>query len=193
MDQRRRLLEILNERQLTPFSILLVCLSFWLTALAVRGVIFWSVTNGITPAIVIKGWHIHHFVTGFLMLSLAIVLLSKRIFSKYIPLTLLGTALGLIFDEFLYWISGNFDYWSGVNMVATITIGAMLMAVYLYTKRQDLGRLSKKRIAAMLVPIIIFSASFYLLFHRQKNWSFAEAQKNLVPREYSGFDPGLAQ
>ncbi len=178
MKNAPKLIAIINKHQITPGNILLVSLTMWLTAIAVRGVIFWSVYHGVIPAVFVRGYHIHHFIMGFFMLIIAAVMLSKRIFSKYIPLTLAGSALGLVFDEFLYWTRGHFNYWSMVNLMGTVSIGFLMIAFYLYAKRYDLGHLSKKRIAATLAPILFFSALLYGLFHYQNLLSVVYADKN---------------
>ena len=190
MQKPPRFIALLERYQITPGNLLLVCLSFWLTALAVRSIIFWSVYHGRLPAVFIEGYHIHHFVTGGLLLILALVMFSERIFSSYIPLALIGCALGLMFDEFLFWTRGHFNYWSLANLIATVSIGTLMMAGYLYAKHYDIGRLSKKRLAATLVPIIIFSSLLYALFHYDYllNWPYAQ-HPVVAPVEYQDDAP----
>lgn len=172
-DIKEKILKFLLNRGLTPGNILLVCLSFWLTVILVRVVIFWSVINGTIPALFLKGYHIHHFVTGFVLLIIAAILFSRKKFSKYTPLALFGCSVGLIADEFLFWTSGHFDYWSLVNLAAILAIGTAMAVTYIYAKRWDLAekyRLEKlhlpkgPRLLAALLPIIIVTIILYVMF-----------------------------
>ena len=162
--------------------------AFWITVLSVRGVIFWLVYHGFVPAVFIRGYHIHHFVMGFLLLIAAVILLSKRIFSNYIPLTLIGSALALIFDEFLYWTRGHFTYWSLVNLAATVTIGVIIMSVHLLAKHNDAGQISKKRVALTTLLVISFSFCLFLLFHYDRLLNDVYTHKNPIRQEYSDPD-----
>ncbi len=169
MENRSRFIEFINKHEITPGLLLLICVSFWFTVVALRGIIFWSVLNGAIPEFFIEGYHIHHFISGFLLLIIAIILMRKPITSRYIPLVLLGSSLGFIFDEFLFWTRGHFDYWSRINLLAVVAIGTAMMIAYLYAKRHHLGgQISKRRVVAMLLPILIFSSLLTLLFHYHK-------------------------
>lgn len=119
----------------TPTSALIVFLSFWITALAVRGIIFLLVSKGIIPALFIMGYHIHHFITGFILLTFALILYFKKIWSKYIPIVLFGAGMALVFDEFLFWTRDHFNYWSLVNLFALSFIGTILAGFYQYTRK----------------------------------------------------------
>lgn len=164
MSLHKKFLSLVEKYELTPENILLVFFSFWLTVIAVRGSIFWLVYHSYIPAIFVRGYHIHHFVFGFVLFCAALILFSKEIFSDYIPLTLFGSSLALIFDEFLYWTRGHFNYWSIINLVATVSIGACLLLAHLLAKRGQIGRISKKRIISFSFVTIIFALCLYTMF-----------------------------
>ncbi len=167
-------------------DVLLVFLSFWVTVLAVRGIIFWSVRRGTIPAIFINGWHVHHFITGFVLLIIALVLYYKKIWSHHIPLVLLGCGLALVFDECLFWTRGHFNYWSMINLFAVALTGLLLAGSYQYSRQSQLLhplpiRSEVKQWSIVLLPVVL--ASLLLLnwfsFH---NLTAASAANRLIPR-----------
>lgn len=149
----------LFRHKISSTSALLVFLSFWITVLCVRGVIFFMVKRGVIPGIFIYGYHIHHFVTGFIILILAFFLSSKKIWSKYIPLVLLGSGMALVCDELLFWTRGHFSYWSLINFSGVAIIGLVLASIYQYsrqTKNQDLPlRTEVKQWSLVLLPVLL--------------------------------------
>ena len=79
--------------------------AFWSTVLLTRILEVWLVALGIIPGIFIRGRHVHHFVVGF-----ALVLVSLLMRKKQTSWVLLGVGLGLVTDEFLFWTMLEFDY-----------------------------------------------------------------------------------
>jgi hypothetical protein len=178
------ILDRLKKYNLTPGNVLLICLSFWLTVMLTRLIIFWSVIHGIIPAVFVGGYHIHHFITGFILLAAALLLLSREILSKYIPLVLFGFSLGLIIDEFLFWTSGHFNYWSLINFVAIVVIGTAMAVTYIYAKREDLAtkhhwhthlKKSRPHLLFALLPVFFLAILLFAMF------------------SYNGFHPGNRQ
>jgi hypothetical protein len=96
---------------------------FCLTVLIVRASIFISINLDHIPAIYVHGWHMHHFVFGFLSLILVLDEYGRKKMPRWMAEALLGIALGLIFDEFAFWSMARFDYWSMNNFFAAISIG----------------------------------------------------------------------
>jgi len=96
---------------------------FCLTVLIVRATIFISINLDHVPAIYVHGWHMHHFVIGFLCLVLVLDEYGRKRMPRWMAEILLGLALGLTFDEFAYWTLGRFDYWSMNNFFAAISLG----------------------------------------------------------------------
>ncbi|MEK7103383.1 MAG: hypothetical protein AAB870_03485 [Patescibacteria group bacterium] len=138
--QNTMLFRFSQVRKLSDFTshhILLVFVSFWLTVLVVRGAIFWLVSHGIFPWIIIGGYHIHHFVTGFLVILISLFLITKQLRSRYIPVLLFGCGIGLIVDEFIFWTIGNFDYWSFLNVLAVSIGGAIICIWYSHKKKKE--------------------------------------------------------
>ncbi len=123
--------------EFTSHHILLVFVSFWLTVLGVRGGIFWLVAHGIFPWIIIKGYHVHHFVSGFLVIIISLFLISRQRRSRYIPLLLFGCGIGLIIDEFIFWAIGDFNYWSLLNLLAVSAGGVIILMWYSQKKKKE--------------------------------------------------------
>ncbi|HEX5429480.1 MAG TPA: hypothetical protein VFX17_00145 [Patescibacteria group bacterium] len=105
--------------QLNPLAIFYY---FCATIVVVRGVIFLSLFWNHTPAIFVRGWHIHHFIFGFLFLLLALDETGKAKFPRFLLEIFYGIGFGLIFDEFAYWTFGRFDYWSIHNFYAMVAL-----------------------------------------------------------------------
>lgn len=107
-------------RRLNPLAIFYY---FCLTVLIVRAFIFVSINLEHIPAIYLRGWHIHHFVFGFLVLAITLDEYGRRgKMPRWMSEILFGVALGLIFDEFAFWSLGRFDYWSMNNFFAAISL-----------------------------------------------------------------------
>ena len=106
--------------------------SFWATIIIMRSVEFIDLLFNHYPAIIIDSIHIHHFVTGFIILFIVFALQIFTNTNNAIKAILFGTGLGLAADEFLYWTLGRFNYWSYANFFGTILIGIILLvAIYL--------------------------------------------------------------
>lgn len=98
---------------------------FALTVVIVRGSIFISLLFDSPPAIFINGWHIHHFVFGFILFVLTLDATKHKEIPRFILEMGYGISLGLMFDEFTYWALGRFDYWSHLNLVAAAGIAVI--------------------------------------------------------------------
>ncbi|MBX4205148.1 MAG: hypothetical protein KW788_03110 [Candidatus Doudnabacteria bacterium] len=96
---------------------------FCLTVIIVRATILVSINLDHIPAIYVRGWHIHHFVFGFLCLVLVLDEYGRKKMPRWMAEVLLGVGLGLMFDEFAFWTMGKFDYWSMNNFFAAISLG----------------------------------------------------------------------
>jgi len=96
-----------NNFRISPSSILLATICFWVTVLFMRGIIFLFVRWGVAPVILIHGYHIHHFITGFLFLLIAVPPAPKKIFPSHIPLILIGSGLTAVVTKLLL---GYFKY-----------------------------------------------------------------------------------
>lgn len=106
--------------------------AFWATIFIVRVVEFIALLYNRFPAIFIDRTHVHHFVTGFLLMLAGVLLVFLSDIADAVPATIFGIGLGLMADEFLYWTLGRFNYWSFANCVGTIIIALLLLAaVYL--------------------------------------------------------------
>lgn len=151
--------------EFTSHHILLVFISFWLTVLVIRGAILWLVSHGIFPWIIIAGYHIHHFVSGFLVILISLFLIGKQWRSRYIPVLLFGCGIGLIVDEFIFWTIGNFDYWSFLNVLAA-GVGGIIIAVWHSHKKKKERELTLSVIRSVWVtswPLIIATIVAFIL------------------------------
>lgn len=147
-----------------------------LTALVVRGVIFVAVRYNKIPAVYVSGTHLHHFVFGFLLLLLALLKTSQKNLSNWILEMIYGIALGLVFDEFIFWTQGQYDYWSLGNFyaLAALSIAAGLLslahpAVYEIKIHKVEGQISKKIRKYsfkrdVFLPWISFVAVMFIIF-----------------------------
>ena len=111
----------------------LTLIAFWSTVLLVRIFEVCLVSLGVIPGIFIKGRHIHHFVIGFAV-ALISLLLSRRRNAYWV---LIGIGLGLVTDEFLFWTMLEFDYWSLKNLLAIIATGTLLAVLYLRKRSEE--------------------------------------------------------
>lgn len=126
----------------------LIFFSLWLTVLGIRSFLFeaWG-DDGHYPALFINGIHVHHFIIGFFFLLIASVLyygLRKRY--EFFTLLLLGSGLGLIFDEFTYWTRFQFDYWGIQNFWLTVAIALIFLFLAIFPEREPRDRLIPKTI-----------------------------------------------
>jgi hypothetical protein len=107
--------------------------SFWTTIFCVRIVELISLAYDRFPAIIIDQTHIHHFITGFILLFMVLLLETFLEVNSAVKAIIFGLGLALISDEFLYWTLGRFNYWSYANCVGTILISIILLAAIYYT------------------------------------------------------------
>lgn len=98
---------------------------FCSTIVIVRGSILLALMFNHEPGIFVRGWHIHHFVFGFLFLILALDESRKNNFPNWLLEIFYGIGLGLIFDEFVFWTFGRFDYWSLSNLYAMFALSVL--------------------------------------------------------------------
>jgi hypothetical protein len=82
---------------------------------------------------IFKGYHIHHFAYGILLLILtAFASLFTRIPKTIaLPYISLGVSLGLIFDEFGIWLKLDPEYNKSISIFASTYIGAFLIGIFL--------------------------------------------------------------
>jgi cell division protein FtsW (lipid II flippase) len=123
--------KITFKQKIAELNPLAVFYYFCLTIVVVRGTIFLSLLYDHTPAVFVHGWHIHHFVFGFLFLVLALDESRKKNFSNWLLEIFYGIGLALVFDEFAYWTMNRFDYWSDQNyyamLVLTLGVGVLTL------------------------------------------------------------------
>lgn len=130
-------------------------LSFWSAVLVVRVSIFLLLMRGIRPGIFVNGFHIHHFIIGFSLALLTVILEALIGLPMELSAILFGISLGLIADEFIYWARRSFIYWSFYNFVGTLLIGSLLLAVYIWFLRKEIQTESNRNQYRNLVPLII--------------------------------------
>ena len=169
----------------SPTTALFIFISFWVTALLVRGIIFLYVRQGILPAIFVRGFHVHHFITGFVFLLLALFLTSHMKHRKFIPAALCGVGLALVFDELMFWTRGHFDYWNIVNLAGTAVVGTFLAAWYEYSKRKSMPPIIPYRPYALqmmfvFIPVIL-AIIFLLDIFSYYSTTAARAKSILIP------------
>jgi len=114
----------------------LIFISFWSIIIIVRSIIFENLRENKTTHIIIKGVHIHHFIIGFLLLLISIIIYRFTNGRKrFIPLLFFGIGLGLVFDEFLFWSKLQFDYWALKNFLAIIILfGIFQLLLFIFNK-----------------------------------------------------------
>ncbi|MDP2656125.1 MAG: hypothetical protein Q8P11_01005 [bacterium] len=149
----------------TSHNILWVFVSFWLTILGMRSILFWLVSHGIFPWIIIRGYHIHHFVSGFIVIILSFFLIGRQLRSRYIPVLLFGGGMGLVVDEFIFWTLGDFNYWSLLNLAA-VGIGAVIILLWYSQRKKKERELTLSVIRSVWVtswPLILATAIGFVL------------------------------
>jgi hypothetical protein len=149
---------------------------FMATILIVRSSILLARSQGHVLAIYVFGIHIHHFVFGFLFFAVILFALANFDLPLGFFELFLGLSLALIFDEFLFWSFGRFDYWSMVNYTAVIGLAALLSGfINRYRSR------SWKNLSAG----IIFAFALFFIF--SFNNPHAAQARNLTREEYKEF------
>jgi glycosyltransferase involved in cell wall biosynthesis len=111
--------------------------SFWATIFFVRIVEFIALFYNRYPAIIIHNTHIHHFISGFLLIIISVGLSFFSEIHDAFTATTFGIGLGLVADEFLYWTLGRFNYWSYVNCAGILLIALALLAAVFFTLDPD--------------------------------------------------------
>lgn len=116
----------------------LIFISFWSIIIIVRSVIFENLRENKATQIIIRGIHVHHFFIGFVF-----ILISTAIYyffhgrKRFIPLLFFGLGLGLVFDEFLFWLKFQFDYWAINNFFAILILfGIFQLLLFIFNKKQ---------------------------------------------------------
>jgi glycosyltransferase involved in cell wall biosynthesis len=111
--------------------------SFWATIFFVRIVEFIALFYNRYPAIIIHSTHIHHFISGFMLIIISVGLSFFSEIHDAFTATTFGIGLGLVADEFLYWTLGRFNYWSYANCAGTLLIALALLAAVFFTLDPD--------------------------------------------------------
>jgi glycosyltransferase involved in cell wall biosynthesis len=120
--------------------------SFWATIFFVRIVEFIALFYNRYPAIIIHNTHIHHFISGFLLIIISVGLSFFSEIHDAFTATTFGIGLGLVADEFLYWTLGRFNYWSYANCAGTLLIALALLAAVFFTLDPDLSENKNNKI-----------------------------------------------
>ncbi len=159
-------------KALSAKHVLAFSFGFWATAIIVRLVIFWAFLQDRAPAIYIHNHHVHHFIFGLLLLLLSGALYYYSTLHSKIILLLAGIGSGLMFDEFLYWTRGIFNYWSIYNFLALALAATICLMLYIYAKRQALCQnLSLPgenfRASWLIIILFIYISFLYSLFSMQ--------------------------
>jgi hypothetical protein len=86
---------------------------------------------------VVRGYHIHHFTYGILLMSFItyIDFFLKRTKLSDTVYPLFGLALGLIFDEFGIWLKLDPTYNQPVSYIAAGIVGIILLATAIFEVR----------------------------------------------------------
>lgn len=122
----------MKKLKILPAHILVVLSGFAGIVLIVRSVLFWETLSGSTSLrIIINGWHIHHFATGFLLVLFALLEWRAEHRWRFISLMVLGIGMGLMFDEFLFWTHFRFEYWHLSNFFGVLFMEILLIAFYM--------------------------------------------------------------
>lgn len=133
-------------RKQFDYSLYLLALAFVCTILIVRTLV-WSIEGQHFPIeiyLFIGNTHIHHYTYGFLIVSIAVVIISitrelNQVMRNFLGL-LFGIGLALITDEFGMWVAFNKDYWNLTSKVAIL-----LTVIILITAAWTLAGKEKKR------------------------------------------------
>ena len=111
--------------------------SYVLTIISTRALLLLAEKTSLPNTIFdINHVHIHHFVLG---IALMIIIAFFNIFSpisKHKAAIGFGIALALIIDEFSIWLKLNDGYWSGLNLIAILTITAGFISFITLTYRR---------------------------------------------------------
>jgi len=166
-------------------EVALVLLLFWSTVIAIRLLVAERLEDqGRQLGLVINGVHIHHFVIGFVLILVALLLyfLSKKR-KGLMVLVPLSVGIALIFDEFVYWSHREFDYWAIENFLAIIITGVLLFLIYhLPEKRSEITDNCQPR----LNPRHPFVSVVIPAFNEEK---FLPATlRSLVRQDYQDFE-----
>lgn len=86
---------------------------------------------------IVKGYHIHHFTYGILILiTVAFISIFLRVAKRsYWLYIFFGIALGLIFDEFGIWLKLDPQYNQLISYIAASIVGLILFLIALASKR----------------------------------------------------------
>ena len=121
----------------------LILITYWVTILIARSLIFYFENKRfIEPLIIIKGFHIYHFIIGlFLLLIFGGVFYLLGLKRNFFSLTFLGIGLGLLFDElsFLFDLQLD-DYWGMRNFLAIVILAFPLSLFLFWPKKKQMER-----------------------------------------------------
>lgn len=119
----------------------LILISFWGTVLLTRAVVFYFFRHfSVVPSFSINGFKISHYIVGFLLTLIcwAIYFLPRsNIKRSFFHLLFLGIGYGLVFDEVSLWANNNSNYWAIENFFSVSLFGAILLAFYFISKKQN--------------------------------------------------------
>ena len=98
------------------------------------------------PNIIIKGFELHHFYYGLIILIIANIVMLYRRSNFQTNLLLSGTAIGLIIDELIFAIGKmpNEQYFSTWPSVIILIIIILLMTEFIFYKRKRKRHYYKK-------------------------------------------------
>lgn len=116
--------------------------AFWATIFTIRIVELIALAYNRFPGIVIERTHIHHFITGFILLLVFVILELLLEVNDAIKAIIFGIGLALIADEILYWTLGRYSYWNYANCVGTLLIALLLLITIYYTLESEVTNTS---------------------------------------------------
>jgi hypothetical protein len=121
--------DIVKRNKTTPFLIF-VSLLFWFIVSRLFVMYFPG------KSVFIKGYHIHHFFFGLILLSLAgyIAIVSKRAALERLSAIMYGSGAGMLLDEIgLFLTCGTMDkgcdYWARVTFDVFIIVVSLFLAI----------------------------------------------------------------
>ncbi len=164
-----------KDKEINSSEYLALFFSFWITEFVVRFVIFGSFLNGVFPGITINGFRVHHYITGFALLFVSIILALFHKRKIFYPL--LGISSALIMDEFSYWTILKVDYWNPLNIIAPFSAGiGLLFLLKLKTNFYSLPSIKRAKIhfyfvTSELVLIILLLSHHTLTAQAQEHYS----------------------
>lgn len=134
-------------RKSFDYSLYLLTLAFLCTILIVR-ILVWLVEAQHFPNeiyLFIGSTHIHHYTYGFLVISLAVIMISvmrelNQVMRNFLAL-IFGVGLALVIDEFGMWVAFNQNYWNLTSKIAILlTIAILITASWMLSIKEKKRR-----------------------------------------------------